>query len=158
MRNINLLLISCLTAILLLFAACDKFCMEKRPKDVKPIDWENYNSVHTVFWNYHSTCENVKHENKEIMAFGWIYSNGDGFFVLTDVTNYTPYEIPHVIIRPDYKVSNGNEFYAKLATCDLTKKCFIKEKLMLCCTETMLACSKSTPAIVFSNIDDVYFE
>ena len=40
------------TIVLLLFAGCDKNCKIKYPKDLKPIDWENYNDVYDVIWNY----------------------------------------------------------------------------------------------------------
>ena len=34
------------------FSSCQKSCIKDRPKNVKPIDWNNYNDVSTVFWNY----------------------------------------------------------------------------------------------------------
>jgi len=38
-------IILCFTAILLLFTDCNKDCIIKHPKDVKSIDWENYNDI-----------------------------------------------------------------------------------------------------------------
>jgi hypothetical protein len=70
MRKISFLIISCLTAILLLFTTCEKNCIGKRPKDVKPIDWENYNDVHTVYWNYVSLYSERKQEDEVFTIWG----------------------------------------------------------------------------------------
>ena len=63
MKKICLLLILSLAAVL--FAACGKFCLEKCPKDIKPIDWENYNSVYDVFYNYYRLCSEQRYEDSE---------------------------------------------------------------------------------------------
>jgi ABC-type oligopeptide transport system substrate-binding subunit len=71
MKKINLLLILSFAAVL--FAACEKNCIGKRSKDVKPIDWENYNDVSTVYWNYVSLYSERKQEDegKTIKISGW---------------------------------------------------------------------------------------
>ena len=158
MKKISLLLILNLTAILLLFIACDKTCVMKPPKDLKPIDWENYNSVYNVFYNYYALCNKQKYEDekKNIMIYGWIYPQWEGWFILRDSPNNANENLAYPWIRIlSFEVET--EFQAKLDTCDLTKKCFIKGKLIFNCLHSGM-CSTSVPEIIISNLDDVYFE
>ena len=160
MKKGNCLVIVCITVILLLFATCNKDCRIKRPKpkDVKPIDWENYNDVHTVYWNtVHCCSETISRlPSDTIMISGWKPSNLDGF-VLCDYPN-TYYGdgtitsiVPIVCYLPEFRIM--------LDTCDLTKKCFIKGIIRFdseyysrgrgCIVE---------PYIEITNIDDIYFK
>ena len=67
-------IILCLTAIVLLFTACDKGCNIARPKDVKPIDWENYNDVYDVYWNLLKFCSEPSNDDgRYIKISGWIF-------------------------------------------------------------------------------------
>jgi len=158
MRKISFLIISCLTAKLLLFSACDKACGTKRPKDVKPINWENYNSAYDVFYNYHTLCSEQRYEDSEktIMVSGWLYRLWGGDFILRNIPNHTNENLEYPWIGIETFEVN-KEFNAKIDTCDLTKKCFIKGKLIINCLEKGM-CSTSIPEIIISNVDDIYFE
>ena len=162
MRKISFLMILCLAAIILLFAACsDKYCGIDPPKDLKPIDWANYNDVSTVFWNYYTFCSKMKEEDylKEIMVSGYI-SRGKfkhDLFLVEDVS----------------KINDGNsgdmgniaityhnlELQNKVDTSDRTKKCYVNGKLMFDCLGGSRVCeSKSRPRIAIANVDDIYFQ
>jgi hypothetical protein len=158
MKKISFLIILCLTAILLLFAACDKTCGIKSPKDVKPIDWENYNSVYDVFYNYYRLCSEQRYEDSEktIMVSGWLYRLWGGYFILRNIPNHTneDSEFPSIQLLI-YGIEK--EFIAKIDTCDLTKKCFVKGELIFGCAEAGL-CSTSAPLIIIKSVDDIYFE
>jgi len=155
MKKINLLLILSLAAVL--FAAC-KNCMLKPPKNVKPIDWENYNSVYDVFYNYYRLCSEQRYEDNEktIMVSGWLYRLWGGDFILRNIPNHTNenLEYPWIGIKT-FEVEE--EFNAKIDTCDLTKKCFVKGELIFACLHSGL-CSSSIPLIIIKNADDIYFE
>jgi hypothetical protein len=77
--NMRKLILS-FTAVFLLFVACNKNCKIKYPKDVKPIDWENYNDVYTVYWNMvHCCSETIDLQNETIKISGWKAWSYDAF-------------------------------------------------------------------------------
>ena len=88
-----------LTALLLVFFACEKSCLEKKPKDVKPIDWENYNDVYTAFWNTYSACSESKNAKREIMVYGWAKHKGNMFTLVYE----TDISLP-TMKKPNFKV------------------------------------------------------
>jgi len=132
--------------------------MLKPPKNVKPIDWENYNSVYDVFYNYYRLCSEQRYEDNEktIMVSGWLYRLWGGDFILRNIPNHTNenLEYPWIGIKT-FEVEE--EFNAKIDTCDLTKKCFVKGELIFACLHSGL-CSSSIPLIIIKNADDIYFE
>ena len=141
-----------LTTLLLLSASCEKI-----PKDVKPIDWESYNDVYNVFWNYYTLCSKAKNEDahKNIMIYGWMYPQWGGGLILGDIPNkVNVHEYPCIDIK---FFGIATELQAKLDTCDLTKKCFIKGKLIFNCLNKQMN-SKSVPEVIIKNTDDIYFE
>ena len=168
-------IILCLTALLLLFAACEKGCKIKYPKDVKPIDWENYNAVYDVFWNYITLCKEANEEDygKDIMVCGWVfqgieknpfYNISRAFAIISDEediffgnfsTNGTGF-----YVHPNYGDSNQNlidSLKIKFDTTDITKKCFIKGKLSFDCLHTE-KCSRAVPEIILEDINNINFE
>ena len=165
--------ILCLTAILLLFTNCNEDCKENckeeapckidRPKDIKPIDWENYNDVYSVFWNYRTLCSEIKEEDRgrEIMVYGWVQPDWDGIsvsasmFALKDDRNDIIQA--HVEIKTSTDKLEYDLIQKKLDSCDLTKKCFIKGKLDFHCLQIQ-GCSKSEPQMYLENVTDIYFE
>ncbi len=163
MKKVFLLVGLCITAVLLLFASCEKHCMGKRPKEVKPIDWNNYNDVHTVFWNYYTFCSKVKQEDegKEIMVSGWILQSPlvDGLYLLNDISQASIRPIPRTHL-PILILRNPTEILQKLDTCDLTKKCYIKGELLFNCLETMSRVCESEAAVelIVYNASDIYFD
>jgi hypothetical protein len=138
----------CFMAMLLLFAACEKGCIRKCPKDVKPIDWNNYNDVYTVDGNYCSLYSERKQEDegKIIKISGWKVLSAD-LFALSDDFNYAMYNhisgyaTPPIVHIRGYL---GPGLQVMLDTSDLTKKCFIKGKLSLEPIEAAM-CTKAIP-------------
>ena len=150
-------LVALFSVLLLLFASCNKSCKIKYPKNLKQIDWENYNDVHTVYWNLvHCCSETINLQSDTIMISGWKPSNfttlslcdypntyyGDGTIkTLVHITCYLP------------------EFKEKLDTSDLTKKCYIKGKILLQQGESYSKKDcKVVPKIKITNINDIYFK
>ena len=152
MRKMNKIIL-CLTALLLLFAACEKI-----PKDVKPIDWENYNDVYTVYWNcYSSTCKKNKSEydGKTIKISGWRVWSRDAFTLGDDAKCAEIFFVPspRAVVYINF---NFPEAYAFLDTCDLTKKCFIKGTIRLKFGQKSKC--RVFPVIEVMDINDIYFE
>ena len=164
------------TAILLLFATCKKSCLQKRPKDVKPIDWENYNDVYDVFWNYNTFCSETKEKDrgKEIMICGWIFHgwnekplrNGGEFVVISNEKDIfepnfsTSTRGTGICVRSYYGGQNEcllDSLRIKFDTTDITKKCFIKGILIFKCLHTE-KCSKAEPEIILEDINNICFE
>ncbi|MDR1878607.1 MAG: hypothetical protein LBQ64_03465, partial [Bacteroidales bacterium] len=66
-----------LTATLIV-TSCEKACYPKRPKNVKSVEWENYNDVYTVYWNFRSSRPKINLDNyngKTIKLYGWMYKH-----------------------------------------------------------------------------------
>ena len=150
-------IVLCLTALLLLFIACEKNCLEKKPKNLKPIDWENYNDVPTVFWNLYSLVskENVP-PHTEIMVYGWVH-------------NKNPYGVPEYCLvddpnrihgsqeKPLISLEIGPELQTMFDTCNYTKKCFVKGKLLY--NHIIYGyCKIIEPRMNITNINDINFE
>jgi hypothetical protein len=148
-----------LTAILLLFAACDKGCKIKRPKDLKPIDWENYNDVYTVVWNYKNECRGTeKDENKDVMVSGWVYNFNGLSTRQFDLSDSPDVKTPRIMITTFLDSPlEGLEIIYKLDTSDLTKKCFIKGKLFFY-QESTNNCCRVYPLIFLNDANNIYFE
>jgi len=141
------------TTLLLLFASC-----EKKPK-VKPIDWENYNDVYTVVWNYKNKCRKAeKDKNKNIMASGWIqgYYNVGHDFYLSDKPDMKELRIV-ITLLPDDSINKALEIASKLDTCDLSKKCFIKGELLFYNKADNSRCA-TDPIIYLHDVNNIYFE
>ena len=164
MKKISFLLILSLTAILFLFIACDKDCKIKYPKDIKPIDWKNYNDVHTVFWNYYTLCSETKEKDrgKEIMVSGWISqgTHKSALFFVEDVSkindnNNTPSAIGNIPITSRYV-----ELQSILDTSDITKKCYVRGRLDFDCLYVIsrVCESQSRPKINILSANDIYFK
>ena len=136
--------------LILLLTACKNGCKIDYPKNVKPIDWENYNDVYTVYWNYHQECPGRQEdENKEIMVYGWLHDSD--MFLLADRNSNPNGGNPHIIIQA------ANQVPTIIDSSDLKKKCFIKGILGLCNFPTN-DCCHVVPLIMITNINDIYFE
>lgn len=78
-------LILCFTIIVFVFVACNKECQIKYPKNLKSIDWENYNDVYTVYWNTVHLCfETVNLQSDTIKISGWRAWNYGSFNLCDD--------------------------------------------------------------------------
>jgi hypothetical protein len=179
MKKIRCLLILC-AAMVLLLAACKKDCKIDYPKDIKPIDWDNYNDVYTVYWNYRilnpeSNDKSEQNWGKYIMVCGWIFQGIGNQSV--DPKTFALINKRENIFEPNFFTNNGvgmgirsnyfvldtiipvnidtlNDLFSKT---DLTRKCFIKGKL----TGNYLPdnhCNWVEPMIVITDINDIYFE
>jgi len=158
--------IALFTIVLSLFlTSCEKkgdVCKINYPNNVKDIDWNNYNDVYTVHWNYHSECGKVKNDDngKEIMVYGILspeYVQSAEFLYLTDCINDLK---PIIIIETRRVFENDSLFYqvqAKLDTSDLTKKCFIKGEIYLFDFHTN-DCCWSRPIILLTNVNNIFFK
>ena len=156
-----------LTAIVLLFASCDKDCKMGRPQDVKSVDWENYNDVYTVYWNYVFYNKpgkiNEEDRDKEIMVCGFAYdwrglpSAGLGFYI-ADNTNekYPCVYIPPLMGNRDSILQLDSILKAGYLA---NMKCYVKGKLdFRNLTPDMGECQTYQPIITINNIDDIYFK
>ena len=132
--------------------SCEEYdCTVKYPTDIKPIDWENYNDVYTVFWNYHAQCPGkTEDKDKEIMIYGWLYGTTENRCLLVE-RNSTPHGNPHVIIHVPYHIQTI------IDTLVLTKKCFVKGELVFFDFPTNNCCTLA-PGIYLIDIDNIYFE
>jgi len=184
MNKIIFLTVFCITTLLLLFTACKKDCRKgnckddpckiDRPKDVKPIDWEGYNSVYDVFWNYKGT-EKSSDMGKNIKIYGWIFQgiedyefDGYKFALISDkegvfLSNFSTINSGTgiYVISYAYFVGNNENFTDslknKFAINDITKKCFIKGRLFYNELYTNY-CKNITPMITLEDVNDIYFE
>jgi len=160
-------------------------CIMERPKDLKPIDWENYNDVYTVYWTYHG--REIREKEMEtllkdtantIKVHGWVhrirqsispYSVHNFMEVvligneIADDGNYSYFEYPYV----EFTVVGDLEvmflLLEKLTSADLTKKCFIRGKLCLSSAGAHIdfengSCDIIFPRIRVYSVDDVYFK
>ena len=139
------------TAFLLILAGVFSSCKEKegqcgeikKPKDLKPIDWENYNDVYTVYWNYFGYCDDREFDTGDtVSVYGWKSNFYDLFYI-----SAVPEDNKHPVIG--IKVSP-----AQIAAADLTKKCFVRGLVILPCLDDM-GCSVVSVQILATNI---YFE
>ena len=151
-------IVLCLTALLLLFASCNKECKIKYPKGVKPIDWENYNDVYTVYWNtIHLSSEPIVLQSDTIKITGWVrlpMHNMESYFNLVDDVSQLwdlsrPVSGPNIIVR--MQPGSLREY---LDTSDLTRQCFIEGVLSF--VDVPLKGCKETPVIL--NVNDIYFK
>jgi len=153
----------------LFFCGCEK-CKIKYPKNIKPIDWENYNDVYTVKWNYITVGSETKTKieqdrDKDIMIYGWVsfphawnigfglneFFDGNGTMCTIGIQS-TIDSINNIV---DYSLLE--QVRTKLDTSDLTKKCFIKGRLS---SQSFPGngCSRIEPKIMITDINNIYFE
>jgi len=162
-------IILCFTALLLLFTACkppeDKPCKIYRPKDLRPIDWENYNDVYTVYWNYRTVNFDINDKieqdrGKNIMIYGWVhfgdFSNIHGFGLRESFNSGLTCNVGADVIQIDSINYLHEQLQTKLDTSDWTRKCFIKGKLSS--VEFPDNCNWRYPKVIITDINDIYFE
>jgi len=165
-----------LTALLLLSVSCKPNCEPKIPKGVKPIDWENYNDVYTVKWNFTKECTNTNNDTgRDIKVFGWIFQGTEDSYPPVDPEMFPLIDKKENIFAINCSV--GTSFYIrtgyfenhedyinlidslkiKFATSDITKKCYVSGKLS---GESFAdnKCCWTDPVIIIDSVDDIYFE
>jgi len=166
-------LVFCFSILLLLFVSCKKDCKDNpceidRPNDVKPIDWDNYNSVYDVYWNYGATEKWSDDMGKKIKLYGWIHQGKEGWCPPVNPLNFrliykenNIFEIDGALIGESiyvryygHNIDFTDSVYTIFATSDITKKCYITGTLSFFTTPDM-DCNWVNPTIFFTNI---YFE
>ena len=160
MKKVKFLVILCIsliTGLALLCSSCKEKgqCEEiKKPKNLKPIDWKNYNDVYTVYWNCFGYCGDRRdgESGDTVNVYGW-RPNFYDLFCISAVPESK--ERPKEVI---WVVWQSEDVYAKIAAADLTKKCFVRGALRLGCLYEMGGCSVVDVSIIVTNPDDIYFE
>ena len=165
------LLILCGLALLCYSCKEKERCGEiKKPKNLKPIDWDNYNDVYTVYWNFRTNdCSKAGPTGKNVKVFGWIFQgmgepyhppvNPTVFRLMSNKENifsYNPYERGGVAFYVRYS-GNGEDLDSlkvKFSITDITKKCYVSGKVFLD-EFPENSCCWAAP-MIWSN--DIYFE
>ena len=157
-RSFSIKLLILCGVVLLCFSCKEQRCGEiKKPKNLKAIDWENYNDVHTVYWNYFGYCSDREANTEDIVSvYGWCYCDDDNLYLI-DVTNpnkpqkncYDPMGSNADIIVNISKLSTTDDYFAKTV--------YVKGVVQLPCLYEM-GCSTVAVEIVVTNPDDIYFE
>jgi hypothetical protein len=154
-------------AVALFAGSCEKNCEVKRPKDLNPIDWENYNDVYTVYWNYvyygYNRPRKINEEDlgKDILVCGFVDDFGvdvEQRFIIVDNANE---RFPYVYVKPSFGNQDfHNQVQTMVETAYLANiKCYIKGQLGFeNLTPTMSKCQAYEPIITINNVDDIYFE
>jgi hypothetical protein len=137
--------------------------IKKLPKDLKPIDWINYNDVYTVYWNNINNCVegDFSDENKKIKIYGWVHNpNGNkdfshDFILIDDQSQ---------IFAPNSSDCSIDVFLEKGVKVDtngiiLNKKCYVEGKLFFMCLTHNRGGAQTTVTFVrVYNSNDIYFE
>jgi len=155
--------IAVLSAVLLMLAggliSCDRdndnsHCYLDRPQDLRPIDWESYNDVYTIFWTYskledgfaHSTREIRRDTAKVIKLYGWLHQGNDSSVDITSLTlvgsetyiftqleelhNFFPLStLPRVSLRLVSGTDLEETLKQKFDTIDITRKLYVRGRL-----------------------------
>lgn len=158
MKKIRFLIVLGISTLFLTFTACTKNCIGDPPKDLKPIDWNNYNDAYTVYWNYVTkfSKRNIEDEGKIIKVSGWEVWSLD-LFALSDDPKYTEHILGNTPREVVWVQFRDPEIQAMLDTADLTKKCFVKGKLSFVDVGSGV-CRKAEPQVIVTNINDIYFD
>ncbi|MDO9154870.1 MAG: hypothetical protein Q7U47_14380 [Paludibacter sp.] len=134
----------------------------KKPNDLKPINWKEYNDVNTVYWNLFDRCKDVNWglEGDSVKIFGFIVQfkyqviKVTGFSI-SDKVNVTSKD--RWIDISCFEKKTINKLQLLFDSIDLTKKCYIKGILYFNEMPTQNCCS-ATPGILINEENDIYFE
>ena len=178
MRKSLIIKLLILCGVALLVVSCKPNCDINKPKGVKPIDWENYNDVYTVFWNGVRDCSsgNFDDAGKDIKVFGWIFQGPiypDGKPLPVNPEKFALISNEEDIFWWNFSTRGGQGIYVnayrledvenyrklvdKFATADITKKCYISGKLYFQSLPNNDCCSTISGIQIYS-ADDIYFE
>ena len=168
MKKLSFLMILCLAAILLLLANCGEPCKVVKPKDLKPIDWENYNDVKTVYWNTVKLYKDMSHKPQTVKIAGYIiYSPINHMpFLCDDTTILQEIKQNNSISRKsivgiagisDYPSTDFGDVMRKILDGDLSKKCYIIGTTTLPAIHTGIPCSY-TAVYIRTDTNNIYFQ
>ena len=137
----------------------------KPEEELLPIDWENYNDVNTVWYNFHSNdCSTVtRRPGKTIKIAGWLMQPGGNlheigpeFLYLTNRPNQIFFSAdPTVTVQVSIECIDPLKI--KFTNSDLTKKCYITGELTIEDLSINNGCM-AIPLIWITDVDDIYFE
>ena len=160
MKTIHLLLLAGF-ALFFATAGCDKCPDVKIPKNLSPIDWEEYNDVYTVYWN--GQKKGWALNGKTVKITGWLYNPDHVEVTATVISDYfrlagrpnDGYYSKKVQLAPG-SVDIIEPLTIKLANSDLTKKCYITGIIWI---ETItIDCFPIVTCVAITDIDNIYFE
>lgn len=139
-----------------LLCACAVCIRVKKPKDVKPIDWENYNSAYDVFWNFHLCSDDVEDWGMEerIKVYGWLHKSDSGLgrYYLNRSTQPGGTGL-YINILPKDEIER-KRLDSLLRSIDYPKQCYIQGVLFL----TSYAVERSFPEIMVERAEDIHFD
>jgi hypothetical protein len=165
MKTIKYLLLTSLVLFNLSCKETEKCGAIEKPKNLKAINWENYNDIYTVYWNYAGDCSNIDLTGeKTIKIEGWLLQPGgniteinpEQFYITTKPNQFLIGEEIHINVRVDSKEVT-DALRIKFENNDLTKKCYIKGRLLVL-DFPMNYCCYSWPVIILEDENDIIFE
>lgn len=155
MKKATKMTILTLTGILL--CACAVCIRVKKPKDVKPIDWENYNSVYDVFWNFYLCSDDVEDwgMRESIKIYGWLHNEIDSILGRHYISRSAqPGETGlYANIIPKDEVEK-QALDSLLRDIDYPKQCHIQGFLIL----NDHSVERSFPEIIIERAEDIHFD
>jgi len=150
---------------------------EAKPKDLKPIDFENYNDVSTVYWSYLGYCSEINRswQDREfvlnlnnyldypnqvdsVKVWGWVYEYflpSTGQFFINSIKNGGSRNKNLSVFLP---VHIGNELSLKLIDVTFPAKCYLYGKVLLPCLEEGTCPNKVTVSLYVNDVTNIYFE
>ncbi|MCL2041620.1 MAG: hypothetical protein FWG84_06250 [Bacteroidales bacterium] len=139
-------------------------CQIDKPGNIKPIDWENYNDTHTVYWNYTGDCSDftIGQTDHIIKMYGWIFDpqsvRPHDFYLLSDSLFVEANNPKCAMVRIQCFYKEALEaIQTKFDTSDLKRRCYVTGSLIIF-DRPNNDCCFTTPTITIMNADDVYFE
>jgi hypothetical protein len=143
--------------------ACDEGnCEIKRPKDLKPVDWNNYNDVYTVYWNYYGEYGEFVADTtlgKNIKVYGRIHQSSfryDSFYLLVDPKDTFASTFYEGITIECFDSVQKEILRRKFDSADITRKCYLTG--IIGGNIIYTPCDVFVPHIRIDNADSLYFE
>jgi len=168
---------------LFFLTACERNCDTSitKPNDLLPVDWDGYNDVFTVWWNFRSNDgepHNYLTQGRTIKIYGTFgnYSfgfNNDGsgmiFFDLVDEqerdffdpgwVSENPYTISvRFQIHPDSLIDKDELLDLLSIWASLTKRLYIRGSLTTGAGGPHWCPGSIFPQIILNSLNDIYFE
>jgi len=162
----NYSIVQLIVIVLLSFAyfSCKKNCNIDRPKNLKPIDWENYNDAYTVYWNYTGDCADfpLGKTGKTIKMYGWIFQPTNvyphSFNLLSDSLLVEDGNPKCAMIRVQcFNAEELEKIKAKFDSSDLKKKCYIIGEIVVF-DEPDNHCCLTSPDVLIEGTNSIFFD
>ena len=162
----SLTLLMGLYTVVLFAAGCDKGNETKRPKDLKPIDWENYNDVYTVYWNCKMLdCSQAGDTGNILKIEGWLLQPGaniheikpDEFCIVGEPNLIYLDNKNGTILIQTATPEIAEQMRIKFENSDLTRKCYIIGRFVINPLYMNGWCGTS-PKIIMTDADNIIFE